>query len=380
MINVPFIPRDLMDELKKYLFKGKTLILYGARQTGKTTLIRELLKEFDKKTVWMNGDEADIRLLFTDFSSSRLKPYLESHEVLVIDEAQRIPETGLVLKIIHDNFRHIQLIATGSSSFEIADKIMEPMTGRKFEFKLYPLSFHEMQLHHGFLAEKRLLEHRLVMGYYPDIVINQENDRKRLTELTSNYLYKDLLGLENIRKPFLLDKIVRALALQVGKEVSYNELAQLLNSDKDTIEKYIDLLEKAYIVFRIPGFNRNVRNEIKRNRKIYFYDNGIRNSVLGNMLPLHSRSDAGILWENFLMSERKKALNTIDIQAGMYFWRTTQQQEIDYVEERQDGLFAYEFKWNPRKKVHFSTTFKKAYPYAKLHVITPENVQEFVEI
>lgn len=380
MINVPFIPRDLMGELKKHLFKGKTIILYGARQTGKTTLIRELLKEFDKKTVWMNGDEADIRLLFTDFSSSRLKPYLESYEILVIDEAQRIPETGLVLKIIHDNFRHIQLIATGSSSFEIADKIMEPMTGRKFEFKLYPLSFHEMQLHHGLLAEKRLLEHRLVMGYYPDIVINPENDRKRLTALTSSYLYKDLLGLENIRKPVLLDKIVRALALQVGKEVSYNELAQILNSDKDTVEKYIDLLEKAYIVFRIPGFSRNVRNEIKRNRKIYFYDNGIRNSVLGNMLPLHSRSDAGVLWENFLMSERKKTLNTIDVQAGMYFWRTTQQQEIDYVEERQDGLFAFEFKWNPRKKVHFSTTFKKAYPYAEFHVITPENVQEFVEI
>ncbi|BFN36533.1 ATP-binding protein [Fidelibacter multiformis] len=379
MDKMALVYRYLQNELEKDLFQGKTLILYGARQTGKTTLIGQLLQNRQENIVWMNGDEADVRHLFTHLNSDRLIPYLQGKDVLVLDEAQRIPETGLAIKIIHDHFPAIQLIVTGSSSFELTSKIMEPMTGRKFEYFLYPFSFNEMTQHHGLLTEKRLLEHRLIMGYYPEIVMHPENDQKRLDSLVSSYLYKDLLKLEHIRKPVLLDKIIRALALQVGREVSYNELAQLLNSDKETVEKYIDLLEKTYIVFRVPAFSRNVRNEIKRNRKIYFYDNGIRNAVLGNYLPLHARTDTGELWENFLMSERRKFLNNRSIGAGMYFWRTTQQQEIDYVEERRDGrLLAFEFKWNPRKKCRLSSTFASAYPSTPYAVISPENIEEFL--
>jgi len=379
MDKMALVYRYLQNELEKDLFQGKTLILYGARQTGKTTLIGQLLQNRQENIVWMNGDEADVRHLFTHLNSDRLKPYLQGKDLLVLDEAQRIPETGLAIKIIHDHFPAIQLIVTGSSSFELTSKIMEPMTGRKFEYFLYPFSFNEMTQHHGLLTEKRLLEHRLIMGYYPEIVMHPENDQKRLDSLVSSYLYKDLLKLEHIRKPVLLDKIIRALALQVGREVSYNELAQLLNSDKETIEKYIDLLEKTYIVFRVPAFSRNVRNEIKRNRKIYFYDNGIRNAVLGNYLPLHARTDTGELWENFLMSERRKFLNNRSIGAGMYFWRTTQQQEIDYVEERRDGrLLAFEFKWNSRKKSRLSSTFASAYPSTAYAVVSPENIEEFL--
>jgi uncharacterized protein len=379
MKNKSLVYRYLQNELERDLFQGKTLILLGARQTGKTTLIGQLLQNRSESIVWMNSDEADVRYLLTDLNSDRLKPYLQGKDILVLDEAQRIPETGLAIKIIHDHFPGIQLIVTGSSSFEITGEIMEPMTGRKFEYLLYPLSFNEMVKYHGLLTEKRILEHRLVMGYYPEIVMHPENDQKRLESLVSSYIYKDLLKLEQIRKPVLLDKIIKALALQVGHEVSYNELAQLLNSDKETVEKYIDLLEKTYIVFRVPAFSRNVRNEIKRNRKIYFYDNGVRNAVLGNYLPLHARTDTGELWENFLMSERRKFMNNRGIVARMHFWRTTQQQEIDYIEERQDGqLFAFEFKWNPRKKGRLSTTFASAYPSARYAVITPENIEEFL--
>jgi len=222
------------------------------------------------------------------------------------------------------------------------------------------------------------VQHNLIFGYYPDIAINIGQETKLLKTLASSYLYKDLLTLESIQKPVLLEKILKALALQIGNEVNYSELAQLLNSDKGTIEKYIDLLEKTYIIFRLNGLNRNVRNEIKKGKKIYFYDNGIRNSVLGNFLPLSSRNDTGALWENFLISERYKYLMNRDIEAQRYFWRTTQQQEIDYIEELHDRLFAFEFKWNPTRKPFLSKTFASAYPKSEFQVISPENMHLFL--
>lgn len=301
-----------------------------------------------------------------------------NRKIVVLDEAQRIPESGLVLKIIHDNFSHVQLIATGSSSFDLANKINEPMTGRKFEFMLYPLSFGEMVAYHGFLTEKRLLEHRLIYGYYPDIALNTGMEKKLLKSLTASYLYKDLLVLGTIKKPVLLEKILKALALQIGSEVSYNELAQLLNSDKETIEKYIDLLAKVGIIFKLPSLSRNVRNEIKKGRKIYFYDNGIRNAVLGDLSPVSSRSDKGELWENFMISERVKYLENHEIDANVYFWRTTQQQEVDYIETYQNSMHAYEFKWNKRRKSNLSKTFTKAYLNTTFNVISPENIHEFL--
>lgn len=372
------IKRYLEDIIQAHLFKKKTVIIYGARQAGKTTLVEELVKKLNKKTLILNGDDADIRELFTNTSASRLKPMVGDNELVVIDEAQRIPEAGLGIKIIHDNFKKIQIIVTGSSSLELAGKIKEPMTGRKFEFFLYPFSFSEMSDHYGFLAEKRSLEQRLIFGSYPDVVVNPGREVRLLKTLASDYLYKDILSSGLIKKPVLLEKILKALALQVGNEVSYYELAQLLDSDKGTIEKYIDLLEKAYIIFKLPGLNRNVRNEIKKGRKVYFYDNGIRNTILGNFLPLRSRVDIGALWENFLVSERLKLTSNLDERPGSYFWRTTQQQEIDYIEEYRNRFFAFEFKWSSSKTPFLSKTFSNAYPGSAFKVITPDNYPEFL--
>ncbi len=372
--------RQLKDIILNHLFKNKTVVIYGARQVGKTTLVNDLIKQLDAPALVMNGDDADIRDLFLSLNASKLKPVLGNYKIVVIDEAQRIMNAGLGIKIIHDNYKDIQLIITGSSSLELTEKIKEPLTGRKFEFFLHPLSFREMADHHGFLTEKRLLDHRLIFGYYPDVALNIGSEKRILKTLASDFLYKDILSIGKIKKPVLLDKILKALALQIGNEVSYNELAQLLDSDKETIEKYIDLLEKVYVIFRLPGLNRNIRNEIRKGRKIYFYDNGIRNAVLGNFLPPDSRSDTGALWENFMISERLKIISNNDEVPMTYFWRTTQQQEIDYIEEIQNKFYAYEFKWRSAKKPFLSKTFSNAYPVSEFKVITRDNFSDFLNI
>jgi predicted AAA+ superfamily ATPase len=372
------VKRHLEEIIQRHLFKNKTVLIYGARQAGKTTLVDELIKKQTTRALFLNGDDADIRDLFSNVNASKLKPVLGNHKLVVLDEAQRIADAGLAIKIIHDNYKDIQLIVTGSSALELAAKVKEPMTGRKFEFFLHPFSFSEMVDHHGFLTEKRLLEQRMIFGYYPDVALNIGSETRLLKTLASDYLYKDILSIGQIKKPVLLDKILKALALQIGNEVSYNELAQLLDSDKGTIEKYIDLLEKTYIVFKLPAMNRNVRNEIKKGRKIYFYDNGIRNAVLGNFLRLNSRVDTGVLWENFLVSERFKMIANRDEAPLSFFWRTTQQQEIDYIEDFHNNIFAYEFKWNPSKKPFLSKTFSNAYPGSVFKVITQDNYHEFL--
>lgn len=372
------IQRQLKNRIEGYLFKGKTIIIYGARQTGKTTLLEQMLEPYRGDTLFLYGDDTDIRGMLSNLNATKLIPIIGKSKIVVVDEAQRIPETGLALKIIHDNFKDVQLIATGSSSFELANNINEPLTGRKFEFTLYPLSFGEMVEHHGYLTEKRLLEHRLIYGYYPDIALNVGQETKLLKSLASSYLYKDLLTLDTIKKPVLLEKILSALALQIGNEVSYNELAQLLNSDKETVEKYIDLLEKTCIIFRLGALSRNVRNEIKQGRKIYFYDNGIRNAILGNFSVLSSRTDKGALWENFLISERFKFLGNNELDIKSWFWRTTQQQEIDYIEEHPDKMLAWEFKWNSQKTVRLSKTFTNAYSNTEFKVVNPENIEDFL--
>ncbi|MCK4920729.1 MAG: ATP-binding protein [Bacteroidales bacterium] len=372
------VNRILQKNIEKYLFKNKTIILYGARQVGKTTLVESIVKNYLNTTLFLNGDDSDIRDLFTDINFNKLKPVLNNFKIVILDEAQRIQDVGLALKIIHDNFKGIQLIATGSSAFELANKIKEPLTGRKFEFFLHPFSFEEMTDHHNFLIEKRLLEHRLIYGYYPDIALNTGDEQKLLKSLASSYLYKDLLMLDGIQKPVLLEKILKALALQIGNEVSYYELAGLLDADKATVEKYMDLLEKTYIIFKLNGLNRNVRNEIKKGKKIYFYDNGIRNAILGNFVPINQRVDKGALWENFIISERLKFNNNRGIDFKSYFWRTTQQQEIDYIEEIENKLFAYEFKWDGGKKGFLSKTFSNAYPETPFKIISPDNMHELI--
>ncbi|MCK5520552.1 MAG: ATP-binding protein [Candidatus Marinimicrobia bacterium] len=373
------VQRHIYKDIKKYLFAGKTLIIFGARQVGKTTLVNEIKKDYKDSSLILNGDDFDVRSLFENINHTRLKPILKNIKLCIVDEAQRIPNSGLALKIIHDNFPKTQCIATGSSAFEIADKIQETMTGRKIDFFLYPFSFSEMVQHHGFLEEKRLLNHRLIYGYYPDIVLQSGREKKYLKSLTSSYLYKDLLSLESIRKPELLEKLLKALALQIGQEVNYNEIAQLIGTNKNTVEKYINLLEKNYIIFRINAFSRNVRNEIKKGRKIYFHDNGIRNAIIDNYQIFENRNDIGALWENFLISERKKNINNYDLNCKEYFWRTTQRQEIDYIEQEDSGeLKAFEFKWNSNKRVSAPKTFINGYPNTTFEVISPDNMDTFL--
>lgn len=373
------IPRQVAIRIQERLFQGKALILLGPRQSGKTTLIQEILQGSGENHLILNCDEPDVRELLEETTSTRLRSIIGKSRIVCIDEAQRIPNIGLTLKLLTDQIPEVQAIATGSSSLELNSSIAEPLTGRKFEFTLHPLSFEELSNHHGLLQERRFLEHRLVYGSYPEMVTSPGQEEELVRLLAGSYLFKDLLTLEGIKKPALLEKIVKALALQLGSEVSYQEVARTAGADSHTVERYIDLLEKAFVLFRVPAYSRNVRNEIKKGRKIYFLDNGIRNAIIGNFLPLASRTDTGALWENYLVSERLKMLSSKGVHASAYFWRTTQQQEIDYIEEQGQILLACEFKWSAaKKKSRFPATFLRAYPQARTMVVTPGDYDHFL--
>lgn len=370
------IKRDLVKHIETLFFRGKAILLFGPRQAGKSTLIEELLK--DKEHLYFNGDDADAREILTNTSATKLKGIVGSHKIVFIDEAQRIHNIGITLKLFTDRIKNVQVIASGSSAFELNNSVNEPLTGRKYEFMLYPLSFAEMVQHNGLLDEKRLLEQRLVLGYYPEIVTKPSEAKVLLKSLTNSYLYKDLLTLERLKKPVLLEKLLKALALQVGSEVNFHELSQIVGSDSKTIDKYIDLLEKAFVLFRIPAYSKNVRNEIKKGKKIYFYDCGIRNAIIGDLNPLNNRTDTGALWENFVIAERIKMLTYHNREVKHYFWRTTQQQEIDLIEEESNKLTAIEIKWSRKQKAKFATTFTDNYPKTKTKVVNYDNIEEFL--
>ncbi len=370
------IQRTLKDSIQKDLFKGKAILLFGPRQSGKSTLMQEVLK--DQDYLYLNGDDADVREILTNTTATKLKAVIGSKKIVFIDEAQRIQNIGLTLKLFTDQIKEVQILATGSSAFELSNQVNEPLTGRKYEFMLYPLSFSEMVAYHGLIQEKRLIDHRLIYGYYPEIVTNTSEESRLLKLLANSYLYKDLLMLEQIKKPIILEKLLKALALQIGSEISLQELAQTVGADGKTVDKYIDLLEKAFVVFRLPALNRNVRNEIKKGKKIYFYDCGIRNAVINNFKSIDSRTDAGALWENYIIAERMKFLHYQNIDAKQYFWRTTQQQEIDLVEEHADSWLAYEFKRNIQAKKRFPQTFTDNYKNVELSIVTPANVEDFL--
>ena len=372
------IERLLGKNIEKRLKDGKAIILCGPRQVGKSTLMELMKEQFEKPIVYWNGDQSDIRNILQNPTSDFLKTLIGTAKTLIIDEAQRIENIGIIIKLITDQIKNVKVIATGSSSFDLANKINEPLTGRKWEYQLFPLSFEEMTNQNGFLEERRLLEHRLVFGYYTEIVTNPGDEIERLKNLSESYLYKDVLQWENIQKPEKLEKLLTALALQMGNEVSYNELSQLIGIDNLTVEKYIKLLEQSFIIFRLDGFNRNLRNEIKKGKKIYFYDNGIRNAILNNFNPLNLRDDVGKLWENFLISERMKTNSYHLKNLKTYFWRTHAQQEIDYLEEAEGKFYAYEFKWNDRKKAKIPKNFSETYKPEIEKIITKENFHEFV--
>jgi len=372
------ISRKIETSVLKKFFQKKAIMLIGARQTGKTTLIKNILAARKEQIKYFNGDEADINDIFGSPTVIKLQNIINGGRIIFFDEAQKINNIGIIIKLIVDNISDVQVIASGSSSFELMNSLNEPLTGRKYEFHLYPLSYSELKDHFGTVDEKRNLENRLVYGSYPDIAANPTDREDHLKLLTGSYLYKDLLMLEAVKRPLLLEKIVKALALQIGSEVVFTELARLVDSDKKTVQKYIDLLEKTYIIFRLPALNKNVRNEIKKGKKIYFYDNGIRNAVISDLRPLAKRTDAGALWENYLISERLKLLAYDSVDREKFFWRTTQQQEIDYIEVQYGKYYAYEFKWNPLKKVSISKTFTNAYPDYEFKTITTENYNEFL--
>ena len=367
--------RDLAKNLEEKWNKGKVIVLIGPRQVGKTTLINFILK--DKDYLFLDGDDNTVADILANANTENLKSIIGNYKYVFIDEVQRIPNIGLKLKIMVDQIKDVQVIVSGSSSLDINNVTQEPLTGRKFEFQMFPVSWQEFENSVGYIKAEQQLEIRLLYGMYPDVINNFGAEYEILKNLVSSYLYKDILALAGIRKSDVLEKILRALALQIGSEVSYNELAQLVGVDKNTVNNYINLLEKSYVVFRLTSFSKNIRNEIKANKKIYFYDNGVLNMLIGNFTTFQLRQDKGALWENFLVSERMKQLSYKQSIAKSFFWRTTTQQEIDYIETNADEVSAYEFKWATNKKVKLPKSFMDAYNPSFL-VVNKDNFREFL--
>ena len=373
------IRRMLETVILNKMFKGKAIIVLGARQTGKTTLLKEITKQFENRVLWLDADEPIVRTQLTSPNISDLKVLTGGHSILIIDEAQQIKNIGQTLKLMTDHLSEVQLLVSGSSALELAEEVSEPLTGRKFEYYLFPISYEELVNHHGQLEEMRFLEQRLIFGSYPEVVSSLENMKEILGLLAGSYLYKDIFKFKDLRRPELLERLLQSLALQLGSEVSYHELGRMVGADTETVQRYIELLEKTFIIFRLRSFSRNARNELRKSRKIYFYDNGIRNAIINNFAPLDLRIDKGALFENYLMSERAKHLHYSGLLANRYFWRTHQQQEIDYIEDRDGVIHAYEFKWNVSSKVRIPSTFANAYPNHTFEVVTKDRIDGFLK-
>jgi predicted AAA+ superfamily ATPase len=374
------IDRSLSKVLLEKWDSGKVLILTGPRQVGKTTLLTSLCNEHGSY-LSVNGDDPEDRIIWQNAGENKLRNLIGKHHTVFIDEAQRMNNIGLVLKIIHDKIKHVRVLVSGSSALDIGNEINEPMTERKWEYNLFPLSWSELELHFGFQKNQKNLPNYLIYGTYPEVIIKASEAEDILKQIAGSYLYKDLLQYQGIRKPEVLDKLLLALALQIGSEVNYNEVSGMVGIDRATVEQYISLLEKAFVLFRIAPLSRNVRNEINTSRKIYFYDNGIRNAIIGNFKSLEMRQDAGALWENFIISERVKALYYKKWYGRTYFWRTYQQQEINWIEEKDGAFSIFEFKWNPKQKhKKFPKTFTEHYEVTQSMIVTPENASGFLSL
>lgn len=373
-----YITRIIEKQIKSKLFKEKIIIIYGARQVGKTTLAKKILSDYGNNGKYLNCELLSVERGLSELEAEKIRSFLGDYKIIVLDEAQNIPNIGKVLKIIVDTYPEIQVIATGSSSFDLAQKISEPLTGRNFQFILYPFSLKEIADYKDmFFAESRL-ENILRFGSYPEVFNLSEEDAKiRLNEIASNYLLKDVLKFEGLKKSSVIKNLLQLLALQLGQEVSLSELALKLGIDRLTVQKYIDILEQAFIVFKLNAFSRNKRKEISKSIKVYFYDLGIRNSLIENYNRLEIRNDAGFLWENFCILEKKKANDANFIFANFYFWRTYDQKEIDLIEEREGKLFAYEFKWN-KDKAGGSKNFIKAYPGSETKIVNRKNYWKYI--
>jgi len=375
------IQRILLSQLQDALIPGKIHVLYGPRQVGKTTLAKDLLSLVSLRSRFVNADELVYREALASQSRQRLGEVLGDAELLVIDEAQRVPEIGLNLKILIDSYPQAVILATGSASFDLANKISEPLTGRKLTFNLYPISYGEIRQTLGALEARTQLERWLVWGGYPTIVTtdNPVLRERLLGELVGSYLYRDILELEGIRRAEKIVDILRLLAFQIGQEVSLAELAASLALNRQTVERYLDLLEKVFVIFKVGGFSRNLRKEVTKNPRYYFYDNGVRNSLIQNFNPLTLRNDAGQLWENYLIIERRKANQAAGRAVNTYFWRTYDQKEIDCIEEHSGKLYGYEFKWQGGEiRRATRSEFLNAYPGSELITINRENFEGFL--
>lgn len=371
------VSRTIIAQLEDQLFKGKVLILYGARRTGKTTLVKHLLTKFSEKSAYINCELQEYKDALSTTNSGLLAEFIGNRELIIFDEAQHIPNIGLVLKVLVDTFPQVQFIATGSSSFELSGMVSEPLTGRSRQFLLLPFSLEEIGQSLNPIQIKANLPNFLRFGLYPQVFNSIGDDKiEELAEISSNYLYKDLFQFEQIKKPDLLFKLLAAIALQTGSESSLNELAQITGTNVHTVKRYLELLEKSFVIFRLNSFSRNLRKELAKSQKIYFYDVGIRNAVIRNFNEMNLRTDSGGLWENFCITERMKFNQYHRRFVNTYFWRTYDQKEIDYIEEKDGHLTCFEFKYAEGAQGKFPAEFSETYPNSSFKVITPGNFYE----
>jgi uncharacterized protein len=377
------IQRLLLPQLKDHVKAGQVAVVYGPRRVGKTTLVRDYLGTYQGKHLFLNADELASREALASQNASQLGELISGYDLLVIDEAQRVKEIGLNLKILIDTYPQLAIIATGSASFELANKINEPLTGRKTTLTLYPISFEELSRELGAHEAKKKLEKWLVFGGYPAIVTTASaKERERmLGELVGSYLYRDILELDEVKRADKIVDLLRLIAFQIGNEVSLAELAGNLALNRETVEKYLDLLEKVFVIFRVGGFSRNLRKEVVKNHRYYFFDNGVRNALIQNVNGLKLRNDVGQLWENYLVSERMKRNHYHSHRVNSYFWRTYDQKEIDLIEEAGGKLHGFEFKWSSESKMNKSTAkaFSETYPNSTIEIINPQNFQYFIQ-
>ncbi|MBX2959750.1 MAG: ATP-binding protein [Flavobacteriales bacterium] len=373
------IHRQIEQIIENDFFKGKIIVILGARQVGKSTLIKMLPSCNTFDTLWLDGENSDVRQILKNANSERLKQLTANNKIVVIDEAQKIEDIGSVLKLFADYNKDIQVIASGSSAFELRNTLNEPLTGRKFEYKLFPISFTEMVKHTNLLQEIRELPQRLVYGYYPEIVTSPNDAERLLRFLSDSYLYKDIFLFKGIKKPEKMLELLKLLAFQIGSEVNFNELSNSLKIDNQTVESYIEMLEQAFVIYKLPGYHTNQRTELKKSKKIYFNDLGIRNALINDFRPIEIRNDAGLLFENYVVNELRKQNEYNQVYANFYFWRNTVQREIDLIIEKNGQIRAFEIKWNSAKMAKLTKGFTNIYGETEFKVINNENFFEIID-
>ena len=371
------LSRNIQPFLLKWFFRHKALVITGARQVGKSTLVSQMAQKANVKTLFLNADETRVRKQLKNPDLEGLKNLIGNNKLVIIDEVQRIENSGLLLKLLVDHFKTVQFIATGSSALDISDKVFEPLTGRHFLFYLYPFTLGELYPKKSAFEIEGHLPFHLIYGCYPEVCNNRADAEMIIKNLANQYLYKDVLAWKDLRKPDLLDKLLQLLAFQAGNEVSLNELAIQLKVKTETVESYLDVLEKSFVIYRLKSYSNNQRKEVSKMKKILFWDNGIRNALLGDFRPIEQRNDAGALWENFMITERIKQNQYQQKNTKSYFWRSLQQQEVDYVEVENQTISGYEMKWNEHKKNYVTKAFTNLYPNAKTALVQPTNFTEF---